>query len=325
MGYRISVTKVIVRKGTMHTTDLKRLNTGYVGSFSAMASPCEILIETDDESVAQKALRLVSTEAWRIEAKYSRYSTDNIIHQIHSAQGLPVKANEELAGLLDFASNCYALSDGLFDITSGVLRKIWRFDGGHAIPSQKQISELLPLIGWNKVKWDSPYITLPIDMQIDLGGIGKEYAVDRSAILVKQNIPDVAFMINFGGDLYANKPPTGKNYWQIGVESAKKSGISDVVQLKVGGVATSGDANRYLIKSGIRYSHVLNPKTGWPVKDAPRSVSVLANTCVEAGFLTTMAMLHGEEAEHFLDMQGVMYWVEYASGSISTALPPATS
>ena len=81
-------------------------------------------------------------------------------------------------------------------------------------------------------------------------------------------------------------------------------------QLYNGAIATSGDANRFLLKNGKRYSHVLNPKTGWPVEGAPHTVSVAANTCVEAGMFSTLAMLQGKQAEAFLKKQGVAYWVD---------------
>ena len=77
-----------------------------------------------------------------------------------------------------------------------------------------------------------------------------------------------------------------------------------------GGIATSGDARRFLLRDGVRYSHILNPKSGYPVANAPHSVTVIAETCTEAGILSTLAMLNGADAEVFLKQQGVRYWVE---------------
>jgi thiamine biosynthesis lipoprotein len=78
--------------------------------------------------------------------------------------------------------------------------------------------------------------------------------------------------------------------------------------LKVGGLATSGDARRFLQKDGVRYSHILDPKTGWPVPGAPRSVTVAADSCTQAGMLSTLAMLKGAQSESFLKEQGVLFW-----------------
>ena len=76
-----------------------------------------------------------------------------------------------------------------------------------------------------------------------------------------------------------------------------------------GALATSGDSRRYILRDGVRYGHILDPRSGWPVREAPRSVTVAAATCTEAGMLATLAMLEGPAAESFLAEQGVRYWV----------------
>jgi thiamine biosynthesis lipoprotein len=210
--------------------------------------------------------------------------------------------------LLDFADQAFKLSDGAFDVTSGVLRRLWKFDGSDNVPSRKAVKKLLPYIGWDKVQWQSSNIVLPTDMEIDLGGVGKEYAVDRAALLATEATDD-PLLINFGGDLYATAAPKGKPHWLVGVD--KVGGLaSALVQLERGGLATSGDANRYLMRGGKRYSHVLNPRTGWPVGQAPSAVTVAANNCVDAGLLATFAMLAGGDAESFLQAQGCLHWVQ---------------
>jgi len=274
-----------------------------------MASPCEILVETRDHVLAKKLIHIAANEAWRIERKFSRYRDDNILYQIHHACGGPVEIDDELALLLNFSEKCYQLTDGMFDITSGVLRRIWKFDCSDNIPTQKQIDALRLLIGWGKVSWQQPFITLPEGMELDLGGIGKEYAVDRAAVLISQ-VSDLPVLINFGGDLYATKPPNSRESWQVGIESIGGLNKTGIIQVKSGGIATSGDARRYLERDGIRYSHVLNPKTGWPVQGAPKSVTVASPRCTDAGFLSTTAMLNGVAAKSFLEAQGVPYWIQ---------------
>jgi len=81
-----------------------------------------------------------------------------------------------------------------------------------------------------------------------------------------------------------------------------------LIRLKTGALATSGDSRRYLLKNGKRYGHILNPLTGWPIEDAPRSITVAADTCTQAGMLATLAMLCGAEAEVFLERQDTQYW-----------------
>lgn len=273
-----------------------------------MASPCEVLIETDDEKHARELIAQAEQEALRIEQKFSRYRTDNIVHLIHHNNGNPVSIDEETHRLLQFADNCYQLSNGLFDITSGVLRLLWNFNGEKEIPRQSQIDKILQHIGWDKVKFSETEITLPQGMQIDFGGIGKEYAVDRVLQLLMTKT-DASMMVNFGGDCHANAPMKNNKPWITGIENPLKPGdAAGIIKLNHGALATSGDVYRYIQKGGIRYSHILNPKTGWPVMNGPRSVTVAAATCTEAGILSTLAMLQGKKAESFLKKQNVKYW-----------------
>lgn len=274
-----------------------------------MAGPCEVLFDSSDRLLVQGLAEVVRDEAVRIETDFSRYRDDNEVYAINHARGQAVTVTDELAALLDFADRAFRLSGGLFDITSGVLRRFWRFDGSDSVPSRKSVKAVLPLIGWDKVGWDGRTIVLPEGMEIDLGGIGKEYAVDRAAALIRQRAAELPTLVNFGGDLFATRPPRGQAAWQVGVESLG-GGAAAGISLKQGGLATSGDARRYIERDGVRYPHVLNPRTGWPVMRAPRSVTVAAPDCLQAGFLATLAMLHGDEAEDFLSAQSVKSWVQ---------------
>ncbi|MDH5392909.1 MAG: FAD:protein FMN transferase [Gammaproteobacteria bacterium] len=279
--------------------------------FQAMASPCECLIACDDENLARQLAELAMAEARRIEQKFSRYRQDNIIYRINNSAAEAIRVDQETADLLDFSAQCYELSDGLFDITSGVLREAWQFDGSDRVPQAAVIKPLLQRIGWPKLIWNRPLLTLQPGMQIDLGGIGKEYAVDHVAKCLKQHAAEVNVLVNFGGDLVATGPRLMAVPWTVGVDDPSRSGEKAVagVQLSKGAFATSGDARRFLMKDNRRYSHILNPKTGWPVEQAPRSVSVLANTCIEAGMLATFALLQGKNARRFLEEQDVVFWI----------------
>lgn len=283
----------------------------WVGKFRAMASPCEVHIEHPSRQTATELVKLAMHEALRIEKAFSRYRKDNVVWAINNSGGSQVEVDEEAGRMFDFAQTCFEMSEGLFDITSGVLRKAWQFDGSDNIPSQPLIDSLLPRIGWNKVQWRAPWLTLPAGMQIDLGGIGKEYAVDRSLALINATAADVPCLVNFGGDLHANMPPLNKSAWLVGIEAANWEDQTELsLQLHRGALTSSGDARRYLIKDGVRYGHVLNPLTGWPAADAPASVTVAGDSCLQAGILSTLAILKGSQAEGFLDEQGVKYWCQ---------------
>jgi FAD:protein FMN transferase len=290
-----------------YATKLERSRDGWRGTFHAMASPCEILVDHDRSSVAQALLETASREAWRIERKFSRYRDDSVVHAIHHSRGEPFRVDDETARLLDFADRCYRLSGGLFDITSGVLRRAWKFDGSDRIPTPEQVEACLPFVGWEKVSWEAPVLVLPDGMEIDFGGIGKEYAVDRALSLVCERT-DAAVLVNFGGDLHVSAPRRGDFPWRVGIESLSGEGTEREIEIRSGALATSGDARRFLLRDGVRYSHVLDPRTGWPVRDAPRSVTALAGSCTEAGLLTTIALLHGAGAEAFLEGEGVQHW-----------------
>ena len=273
-----------------------------------MGSPCELLVATSDTSLTDELTRIVAAEAWRIEDKFSRYLPGNVVAGINEADGETVTVDDETAELLDFSATLYELSEARFDITSGVLRRAWTFDGSDGVPDRATVDAILEKVGWQRVDWRRPEICLEPGMQIDLGGIGKEYAVDRAAGLVA-DVTDLSCLLNFGGDLVAAGPPYDGAGWQVGIESLNHDGSATKrIRLKAGALATSGDARRYLLKDGKRYGHILDPTTGWPVEDAPRSITVAADTCTQAGMLATLAMLQGSNAETWLEAQDVRFW-----------------
>jgi FAD:protein FMN transferase len=276
--------------------------------FQALGGPCEVLVATADRSLAMELGALAAREAWRVEQKFSRYRDDSVIAGIHRQRGTSITVDAETASLLDFAEHCYRSSEGLFDITSGVLREVWYFDGSDRVPGPTEVGRVLPLVGFSKVKWKAPRLLLPVGMEIDFGGFGKEYAVDRAYGLLAARRAG-PFLVNFGGDLRSNhRPPGGR--WQIGIERPESDrDAALLLELDHGALATSGDSKRFLLKDGVRYGHVLDPRTGWPVPGAPRSVTVAASSCTEAGLIATLALLHGAWAREFLDDQGIKYWI----------------
>jgi thiamine biosynthesis lipoprotein len=292
-------------------------NKGSYGiTFSAMASPCEVIIQSTDKQLAAKVGDIIATEVWRIEDKYSRYNQRSVCSAINNNAGHSVAIDEETYLLLNFAEQCYQLSDGLFDISSGVLRKVWSFQGEDGdidnFPTAEQVNQKLAHVGWRKVHFDQNQISLVKGMEIDLGGIGKEYAVDRAIILAKQ-LTNSPILVNLGGDLAVTCSRLNNEPWQVAIEHPdadnNHTSLTDmIVSLKSGALATSGDARRFLINEGKRYSHILNAKTGWPINEAPRSITVVAPQCIQAGILATLALLQGNQAEQFLEEQEIKFW-----------------
>jgi thiamine biosynthesis lipoprotein len=116
--------------------------------------------------------------------------------------------------------------------------------------------------------------------------------------------------VNFGGDLVATAARRGGRPWSVGIEDPDHPGEIALYKIEFdrGGIATSGDARRFVRWRGRRLGHILDPRTGWPVEGAPRSVTVLADTCLEAGTLATLAQLQGKGANAFLEAQGAKFW-----------------
>ena len=298
------------------TARLERTDYGWRGMFSAMASHCEVLLRDVSAGAARQLVDLVASEAWRIEQRFSRYRDDNIIARINAAEGDWVDVDDETERLLDYADTCWQLSDGLFDITSGILRRAWKFDGSDRVPDQARITPLLALIGWQRVHRQPGRLRMDAGMELDFGGIGKEYAVDRALQRLREQT-ETSVLVNFGGDIAAHCADARP--WQIGMEGIGGQPMAGQLQLSSGALATSGDSRRYLLRDGVRYSHVLNPKTGWPVSGAPHAVTVAAAQCTLAGMLATMALLSGAQAETFLQQQQVKYWCLWGERQGATA------
>lgn len=283
----------------------------WVGHFQCMASPCEVLIETQDKQHAHELVTIAFKEAMRIEHKFSRYRDDNIVYQINNNPNKSIPIDTETYHLLAFAEQCYQLSESLFDITSGLFRQIWHFKNNKTIPNKIEIERLLPFIGFDKISFNKTSVKLPKGMEIDFGGIGKEYAVDKVIALIAPHTSS-NYMVNFGGDCHVSGPQSNNQAWITGIENPLKpsnKNLDTILKLSHGALATSGNSYQFILKNGIRYGHIINPITGWPDIDSPISITVAAASCMDAGILSTLAMLQGKNAESFLTNQGVKYWV----------------
>ena len=272
-----------------------------------MASACEVRLAGVEHRVAHALAADAIAEVRRIEAKYSRYRDDSVIARINaSAGGAPVACDEETVGLLDYADALHAASGGLFDVGSGVLRRAWDFRAG-TLPDAAVVRALLPLVGWSRREREGALLRLPqAGMEIDFGGFGKEYAADRAATRLVEAGARHGF-VNLGGDIRVIGPQPDGAPWRFGIRDPRDGGRT-VASLEVvrGGLATSGDYERYFEHAGRRYCHVLDPRTGWPV-EYWRSVSVLAPLAVAAGSMTTIAMLMQGAGAAWLDAAGVAW------------------
>jgi len=284
----------------------------YRSEFKAMGTPCDIQLFASSKAEAKQAANLAIADVQRLETLYSRYKTDSFLSEINrvAATGGSIRVDDETACLLDYAVTCYEQSDGLFDITSGILRRAWKFDQGK-LPEQSLIDELLEKVGWHKVVWKRPMLKFNVPgMEIDFGGVVKEYAVDRAgALCLSQGIKHG--VVNLGGDIKVIGPRDDGSPWRVGIRHPRnKDELLDTLLLYEGALASSGDYERCILVNGLRYGHVLNPKTGWPVRYLA-AVSVVGDFCVVAGSASTIAMLKESEGVNWLQDLGLPHlWVD---------------
>ena len=272
-----------------------------------MASASEVVLGATSTQQAHTLAQKAIDEVRRIETKYSRYRPDSVVSRINAAAGTGWnECDEETLSLLAFADTLYRNSGGLFDITSGLLRRAWDFKQG-LVPTPEALQELCGLIGWQHLERDGTRVRLTREgMEIDFGGFGKEYAADRAAALLMQSGVHCGY-VNLAGDMRVMGPKPDGAPWLIGIQDPRRrSGIIATIPLDDGALATSGDYERYFEHDGQRYCHILDPRTGQPVTYW-RSVSVIAPLAVVAGGCATAAMLLQSDGGAFLTESGYAF------------------
>jgi thiamine biosynthesis lipoprotein len=288
--------------------------------FRAMGSPCELKLWGESRNSVATIAEACGREIDRLERKFSRYRDDSLATRINrsAGDGTGVELDSETAALLDFAATAHRESNGRFDPTSGVLRRVWNFKSGR-LPTADAVQDVLPLVGWSKLLWEKPRIVLPISgMELDFGGFVKEYAADRTAELCRRR-GLTSGIIDLGGDLAVVGPHPNGQPWLVGIRNPRRpSEAMARIALYSGGLATSGDYERFMIVNGKRYSHLLDPRTGEPQDGGPACVSITADHCLIAGSTSTIAMLQPEaDASRFLEEVGLSHLLVMQSGRIS--------
>jgi thiamine biosynthesis lipoprotein len=284
--------------------------------FKAMGSACEVVLASHTQNEAESMAKLAIDEVLRIERKYSRYTTDSVIAKINQQAGRgALQCDDETWALFQFATQLFDKSDGLFDITSGVLRQAWDFKKPE-VPTSQKLEVLLPLVGWQNVVLQDQSIALPLaGMEVDLGGFGKEYAADRAAQVLKEKGVTHGY-VNLAGDMRFLGPKPNGEPWMIGIQDPRvPDRVVATLPITQGGLATSGDYERYFELNGQRYCHVLNPKTGMPVSYW-RSVSVTSPATVVSGCTTTMVMLKEADGLAFLQATGFDFFAIDHTGKV---------
>ncbi|HWX36826.1 MAG TPA: FAD:protein FMN transferase [Steroidobacteraceae bacterium] len=280
-----------------------------------MGSDCTAHFSADSFVEFETLALAAEGEVVRIERRYSRYRADSELSRINAvaARGGSVDVDAETAALMEYAKACYTKSGGVFDITSGVLRAVWDFSRA-CLPGQDAVEALLPRIGLDKVAVsDGRLHFAEAGMELDFGGLAKEYAADRAAEVCASAGARHGF-VDLAGDIRIVGPRPDGAPWMIGIRHPRDAQIVvSKVAMSMGGLATSGDYERFIEIDGRRYCHLLDPRTGWPVRGLS-SVTVISDRCLVAGSLSTIAMLKGRQGVEWLHQLGIRHFAVTADG-----------
>ncbi len=261
-------------------------------AFKAMGSACELKLYLPSSKNPDHFFQPLLAELSRLEEKYTRYKTTSVTSTINNNAGKhPTTLDNESLQLLHYANTLHEQSNGLFDITSGILRKAWDFKSG-VLPTKEKLQSLLPHIGWEKISLENNTIYLPDpEMEIDFGGYVKEYAADALATIC-ENLHIHHGLINLGGDIRILGPHPNGEAWRVGIQHPRVLNQAiTAIDIYEGAIATSGDYERYMMVDGVRYCHLLNPLTGQSIMPKFASVSIIAQQCIVAGSFSSIAML----------------------------------
>jgi thiamine biosynthesis lipoprotein len=276
---------------------------------------------TDDEAKAAKAAADVFAEMKRLDVEMSTWVPDSDVSKINTAAGgKPVKVSDETFAVIERAYDVSKRSGGVFDITIGALLGLWKFDYQNkddSIPDPKDLATKLKLVGWRDLVLDKARHTVFLrrkGMAITLGGIAKGYAVDVCVkLLEKQGF--VNFMVQAGGDMYVSGKK-GADPWVVGIRDPRgpHDSMFAVMPIEDHSFSTSGDYERTFLKDGVRYHHILDPRTGQPARMS-RSVTIRAHDAFTAdAWSKVMFILGPVEAQKLLDKEKLadfeVVWVD---------------
>ena len=271
-----------------------------------MGSGFELKIVCESWTKAEPLLELGINEIKRIEDLISEFKEDALTSVINKNAGIqPVQVNREVFDLIERSLNLSALTQGAFDITAGLLKKLYRFKNQKfSFPKKEIIQNALTKVGWKKIEMDSSNLSVFLtkkDMHISFAAIGKGYAADRVKKIWLEN-GVTSGVINASGDLAAFGNRADGTPWKVGIAHPdKKNEMLFYVPLKNAAVATSGDYEQFFIHDGTRYSHNINPVTGLPLKGI-KSVSIFSPGAELSDALATAVYVMGiDTGLHFVN------------------------
>jgi thiamine biosynthesis lipoprotein len=269
-------------------------------SDKAMGTIVNVTLWTDDEIAAAKAAQKVFDEFRRIDALMTTWGDTSDVARINAAAGsTAVKVAPEVFMIIERAQSIARQTAGAFDITVGAFRGVWKFDEDRdgTIPSRAEVDARRKLVNYRWIELNKRKRTVKLKkkgMQITLGGIAKGYAVDR-AVAVLHELGFVDFIVQAGGDLYA-AGRRGDRPWRVGIRDPRgaRDATFAVADIENWTFSTAGDYERAVVVDGVRYHHILDPKTGYPAMRS-RSVTVMAKDCLTADAWDTALFVIGHD------------------------------
>jgi len=270
----------------------------YRCEFTAMGTACQLDARMTSPGVAREFAREVQEWVRCFEHRFSRFIPESLISRINLQAGHGwVEIDSDAEALFALCDWFYWRSNRVFDPSSLPLLKLWDYHSNQATPpADKDITAALAFVGWSRIERDGLRIRLPESgMGLDMGGIGKEYAVDKvMEMAIARGIEDV--QVNFGRDLRVHGEPPQGGPWLVGLEDPSNPGnFWGGVAVKDRSVTTSGNYRRFFMSGNRRYGHIIDPRNGYPVDNSCLSVSVISPSCTEAGILSTTTFILGPE------------------------------
>lgn len=266
--------------------------------FSAehMGTTFRIVMYAADESFAARAVDAAFARVARLDSLFSDYRADSEIAALAETAGSgdAVTTSPELADVLAEADAWSRATDGAFDVTVGPLSRLWRWSANRVtLPDEERLAAARAAVGFASLVVDGRTVRLvKHGMSLDLGGIAKGYAADQALLVLQAHGIDVA-LVDAGGDLALGSPPPGEGGWIVALPGGR------AVRLANGAIATSGDAQRFVVVDGVRYSHIVDPRTGLGVVNAP-VVTVVAPDATTADVLASALTVLDTEAARSL-------------------------
>ena len=263
-----------------------------------MGSTFSVAIYGDDRTRMEEAVDAAFVEARRLDQMLSNYKPESELSEVnHNAGERAVAVTPELFGLLAACVEYSRLSEGAFDITVGPLMKVWGFyKGTGRLPHHAEIRGALERVGYRKILLDPAMRTVRFaraGVELDPGGIGKGYAVDRMVEVLKQYGIRTALVSASGSSIYAMGAPPEEKGWRVHIRDPKDDSKSVAeVFLKDESMSTSGNYEKFFRAEGKIYSHIMDPRTGWPAQGV-LSVSVIAPRTLDSEAWTKPLFVNG--------------------------------